>query len=256
MNRSQRPPDELHPFGHGKELYFWTLVVAVLVFAVGGGMSMYEGILHLAHPEPATHGVWTYVVLGGAAVFEGTSWVFAWRSFNRERRARGVWETVTTGKDPTAFAVLFEDSAALVGLAVAFGGVWLSATLRSPIPDAIASILIGVILMVIATLLVRATLRLLVGQSADPAMVASIRETAGGDGAVQRVGRVLTVHFGPETVLAAVELSFSPDLNAEAIATAIDRIQRALKQRCPALRHVFLEAESLADVARHAPPAR
>ena len=250
VRRSQRPPDDRHPFGHGKELYFWNLVVAVLVFAVGGGMSAYEGILHLLNPHPAHHTVVTYVVLGAAFVFEGTSWLFAWRSFRREREGRGVWETIETSKDPSSFAILFEDSAALLGIVVAFAGVWSSQHWGSPIPDAVASIVIGGLLMTTASLLARATLRLLIGESADPETIERIRKLACEDSAVERVGRVLTVHFGPETVLAQLELFFARHLGAEEVARAIDRIQRRLKQADPTLAHVFIEAESLAALGR------
>jgi cation diffusion facilitator family transporter len=250
VRRSRRPPDARHPFGHGKELYFWNLVVAVLVFAVGGGMSAYEGIIHLANPHPSHHSNWTYAVLAAAFLFEGTSWSFAWRSFRREREGRGVWETIETSKDPSSFAILFEDSAALAGILVAFAGIWLSQRFASPAPDAIASIVIGAILMATASLLARATLRLLIGESADPETVERIRRIASQDDAVERVGRVLTVHFGPETVLVQIELFFAPRLGAEEVARAIDRIQRRLKDADATLKHVFIEAESLAALGR------
>jgi cation diffusion facilitator family transporter len=250
MRRSRRPADAQHPFGHGKELYFWVLVVAVLVFAVGGGMSAYEGIIHLVHPHPSHHGGWIYLVLGAAFLFEGISWLFAWRGFKRERGHRGFWETVSTSKDPSTFAILFEDSAALAGIVAAFLGVWLSSRLGSTIPDAVASIVIGGILMVTASLLARATLRLLIGESADPQTVAMIRRLAAEDPAVERVGRVLTVHFGPDNVLAQIELFFARHLGAEEVARSIDRIQRQLKQAEPTLTHVFIEAESLAALGR------
>jgi cation diffusion facilitator family transporter len=250
MRRSQRPPDDLHPFGHGKELYFWTLVVAVLVFAVGGGMSAYEGILHLIRPRAATHATWTYVVLSGALLFEGVSWTIAWRVFQRQRGRRRVWEVIATGKDPSVFAVLFEDSAAILGLLVALSGVFLSHQLDSPIPDGIASVAIGAILMVTAALLVRATLRLLVGQSADPELVRAIREQVWRDPMVRSVGRILTVHFGPDTIVVQIEIGFASGLGSEEVAGAIDRIQRGLTRAHPSLKHVFLEAERLADLAR------
>jgi divalent metal cation (Fe/Co/Zn/Cd) transporter len=213
---------------------------------------MYEGILHLIHPRPATHAWWTYAVLAGAFVFEGTSWTFAWRSFRRERGRRGIWEAIATSKDPSSFAVLFEDSAALLGLLVAFGGVWLSDRLASPIPDGVASLLIGAILMVTAALLVKATLRLLVGQSADPALVRAIRDEVGRDEVVKRVGRVVTLHFGPESVLAELEIAFVRRLQAEEVAAAIDRLQRGLKSAHPELSRVFIEAEHVADGAPEA----
>ncbi|HET6150957.1 MAG TPA: cation diffusion facilitator family transporter [Polyangia bacterium] len=253
VRRSRRPADARHPFGHGKELYFWNLVVAVLVFAVGGGMSAYEGIIHLINPHPASPGAWIYLVLGAAFLFESTSWLFAWRGFRRERAGRGVWETVGASKDPSTFAILFEDTAALAGILAAFAGIWLSRRLASPIPDAVASIVIGAILMATASLLARATLRLLIGESADPRIVAEIRRVAAEDAAVERVGRVWTVHFGPENVLAQIELFFARQLGAEDVARAIDRLQRRIKETDPTLTHVFIEAESLAALGRQRP---
>ena len=246
LRRSERPPDQRHPFGHGKELYFWTLVVAVMVFAVGGGMSVYEGILHLIHPRPAKHDLWTYAVLGAAFVFEGSSWLFAWRAFQKERRGRPIWETIADSKDPSSFAILFEDSAALAGLIVAFLGIWTSARFETPIPDGIASIAIGAILMTTATLLARATLRLVVGQRANPELERAIREFVAQDDTVERVGRILTVHFGPETIVAQIEILFAPTVSAETAARTIDRIERALKREHPALKQISIEAEARA----------
>jgi cation diffusion facilitator family transporter len=243
LRRSQRPPDELHPYGHGNELYFWTLIVAVMVFAVGGGMSVYEGILHLIHPRVAKHDLWAYGVLGGSLAFEGSSWAFAWRAFQKERRGRAIWETIAVSKDPSSFALLFEDSAAIAGLIVAFLGVWTSAHFRTPFPDGIASIVIGVILMTSATLLARATLRLVVGQSADPNLVRAIRDRVAKDDTVERVGRIVTVHFGPETVVAQIEIMFAPTISADATARAISRIDGELKKDHPQLKHISIEAQ-------------
>jgi cation diffusion facilitator family transporter len=244
VRRSQRPPDELHPYGHGKELYFWTLIVAVMVFAGGGGMSVYEGILHLIRPRVAKHDLWTYAVLGGALVFEGSSWVFAWRAFQKERRGRPIWRTIAASKDPSSFAILFEDSAAIAGLVVAFLGVWTSARFGTPVPDGVASIVIGAILMTTATLLARATLRLVVGQSADPKLVRAIRDQVAQDDAVERVGRIVAVHFGPETVVAQLELVFAPGISAEAAARAIGRIEQELKKAHPELTQMSIEAQA------------
>src|SRR5204863_8256857 len=151
--RSRRGPDASHPFGHGKEAYFWTIVVAVLVFAIGGGMSVYEGILRLMRPRPIEHGAWNYTVLGIAAVIEAASWVIAWRQFRVYRRGRSTWQTIRRTKDVTVLAVLFEDSAALAGLVVALAGLLLGHWLGSPSWDGGASIAIGAILMAVSVLL-------------------------------------------------------------------------------------------------------
>jgi cation diffusion facilitator family transporter len=249
LGRSERPADHRHPFGHGLELYFWTMVVGVMVFAVGGGMSVLEGVLHLVHPVAVVSTPWTYAVLGGSFLFEGTSWLFARRSFQKERAGRGIWETISVSKNPSSFAVLFEDSAALIGIVIAFGGVWLSRRLDSGVPDALASVCIGLVLMVSATLLVRATLRLLVGQSADEGIVNRIRELARAEPVVRSVGRVFTVHFGPENVVAQIELVFSRSLGSQQVAEAIDRLQSLLKADEPMLKHIFIEAETSSDAS-------
>jgi cation diffusion facilitator family transporter len=250
IRRGRVPPDEQHPFGHGKEVYFWTLVVAILVFAVGGGMSVYEGITHLLHPRHIEDPIWSYAVLAGSMLFEGLSWTIAWRQFQRSRTGRGLWTSIERSKDPTTFTVLFEDSAALVGLAIAAVGVTLGLLLHSPVPDALASMLIGLVLMTTAVLLVRATLRLLVGESADREIVDGIRTIASSDRAVTRTGRVLTVHFGPHDIVAQLELVFDPRLGADDVARSIDRMQRAMRDRYPDIKSISVEAESLAPAAR------
>ena len=143
VRKSRKPPDADHPFGHGHELYFWTLIVGVLVFAVGGGMSVYEGITHILHPRSAENLVWSYGVLGVAVVFEGTTWVFGWKAFSAERGRKGVLEAIHETKDPSTFTVLLEDSAALLGLIFAFIGIFLGSQLGLPELDGVASVLIG-----------------------------------------------------------------------------------------------------------------
>jgi cation diffusion facilitator family transporter len=244
LRRGQLPADEQHPFGYGKEVYFWTLVVAVLVFAVGGGMSVYEGIIHLLQPRRLENAIWSYAVLGGSILFEGTSWMVAWRQFKRGRAGRGIWQTIEDSKDPTTFAVLFEDSAALLGLLIATTGITLELLLRTSIPDAIASILIGLVLMGTALTLARATQSLLVGETADREIVDGIRRIAAADRGVSRTGRVLAVQFGPHDIVAQLELVFDPSLHAEEVARTIDRLEQALRKRYPDLKSISVEAES------------
>ena len=170
------PPDADHPFGHGKELYFYTLMVAVLIFAVGGGVSIYEGIQHVLHAEEAMDDpTINYIVIGLAILFEGFAWATALKGFLKVKGEYSVWQAVRTGKDPTLFAVLFEDTAAIAGLVVAAAGIYLGHALGRPEIDGIASILIGVILCVVAVLLLRESKGLLLGESASPAVRESIR---------------------------------------------------------------------------------
>jgi len=247
--RSARPADARHPFGHGKELYFWTTVVAIVVFAVGGGMSTYEGILHLVHPQPAENLGWTLAVLAVSALFEGVSWTIAYREFRAEQRGRTVWATVRGTKDPLVFTVLFEDSAALLGLVIALCGVVLAdLTGRSEL-DGAASVLIGVVLMCVAVLLARESKGLLVGESADEPTLRDVATVAGHDPAVEGVGRTLTVYFGPGTVVLNLELRFKRGLRSEELAGSVARIEQRLRERHPELKYIFIEGVASAAPA-------
>ena len=243
VRQSQKPYDANHPFGHGKELYFWPLIVAILVFSLGGGMSVYEGITHLAHPHRGDP-TWSYVVLGLAFAFESISAFFAFKAFRNEMKGGGVFETIRSSKDPTTFAVLFEDSAALAGLIVAFLGILLGDLLESPYLDGIASIVIGVILASVAVFLAYETKGLLIGEGVDPQTLASIRGIAAQDAAVQEVKKSLTMHFGPHEVLLGLDVEFKSHLSAQDVAAAINRMEAAIRARHPDLKHIFIEAKA------------
>lgn len=244
---SQRPPDETHPFGYGRELYFWTLIVAILLFGLGGGISVYEGILHLLDPVPIIDPTWGYIVLGLAFIFEGISWTFALRGFLAARGKRGIWETIHTTKDPTIVTVLFEDSAALLGLCVAFLGIFLADLLDNPYFDGVASILIGLILAAVASVLAYETRGLLIGEGADPHIVASIRRLVKQDSAVERVRRPLTMHFGPQDVFVGLDVQFRSTLSADEVETTVERLEKAIRRRYPMVKHIFLEAKSISN---------
>jgi len=246
IHLSQKPADEAHPFGHGLELYFWTLIVAILIFAVGGGMSVYQGIEHLRHPAPPGDPTWNYVVLACSFVFEGATWAVALKEFLAQKGNQGIWQAVRTSKDPTTFMVLFEDSAALLGLGVAFVGIFLDHLLGSGYLDAVASILIGLILAAVATVLAYESRGLLVGESADPRTVANIRKLVEGDAAVERVRPPMTMHFGPDQVLLTLDIQFRKELSAREVEVAVDRIEKKIRDRYPVIKHIFLEADSVA----------
>jgi cation diffusion facilitator family transporter len=245
VRQSRKPYDATHPFGHGKELYFWPLIVAILVFSLGGGMSVYEGITHLLHPH---HGdpTWSYIVLGLAFAFEGVSAFFAFRAFRKEMKGAGVVKTIRRSKDPTTFTVLFEDSAALAGLIVAFLGILLGDLFDNPYFDGIASIVIGIILATVAVFLAYETKGLLIGEGVDAETLASIRSIAAEDEAVQQVKKSLTMHFGPQEVLLALDVEFKQHLSASDVADAINRVEGAIRARHPEIRHIFIEAKALA----------
>lgn len=250
IRQSQKPADLAHPFGYGKELYFWTLIVAVLIFAVGGGISLYEGLNRLRHPEPLHDPTWNYLVIGLAMLFEGATWTVAFREFRKVKGDLSYWAAIHASKDPPTFTVLFEDIAALLGLSVAFLGIAMGHALNMPMLDGVASIVIGTILAAVAILLVYESKGLLIGEGVLPQTLASIRNLTESDPAVARLGRALSQHFGPDEVLLTMEIQFQPDLSAAAVASAIDRLDRTIRSRHPEVRHIFLEAQSLAAPAR------
>jgi len=245
LRQSRKPPDDNHPFGHGKELYFWPLIVAILVFSLGGGMSVYEGITHMIHPHRGDP-TWSYVVLGIAFAFESVSAFFAFKAFRKEFKGAGIFKTIKRSKDPTTFTVVFEDSAALAGLIVAFLGILLGDLLDNPYLDGIASIVIGVILATVAVFLAYETKGLLIGEAVDPQTLASVRSIAAEDPAVQKVRKSLTMHFGPHEVLLALDVEFKPQLSAKDITDAINRVEASIRARHPEIHHIFIEAKALA----------
>jgi cation diffusion facilitator family transporter len=249
LNRGARPADEHHPFGHGMEVYFWSLIVAVSIFGIGGGMSIYEGITHIQHPVQLEDPTINYVVLALAMVFESLSFSVAWRVFRKSRGSRRTLAAIHHGKDPSLFTVLFEDTAALLGLVVAFFGVFLSHRLNAPVLDGTASIIIGGILIVAALWLAYESRSLLVGEAADPEMVAAIREIALADPAVTGLGVVLTMHLGPDEVLLNIEVAFTPGLPAEEIHAAVHRIEESITVPYPEVSRIFIEVESLRGTA-------
>jgi cation diffusion facilitator family transporter len=245
VRRSRKPADAMHPFGYGKELYFWTLIVAIVIFAVGGGISAYEGLLHVLHPKPVEHPVWNYVVLALAVVFESYSFTVAFNAFQSAKGEQSIWQSIDTSKDPTTYTVLFEDSAALLGLVVAFAGVFFAHALDNPFFDGTASILIGIILSVVAVLLAYQSRDLLVGEAVDPKTLENIRRLAESDPRVEGVKNALTMHFGPHTVLLAMDLRFRSDLSAAEVEETIDRLEEAIRKEHPDVKHIFIESESL-----------
>ena len=245
IRRSARPPDDLHPFGHGLELYFWSLLVAILIFGVGGGMSFYEGITHIRHSTKPGDPTWGFVVIAAAFVFEAISWTVAYRGFCRVRREKGFWRAARESKDPPQFLVLFEDSAALAGLVIAALGLFLSHRFDDPRFDGVASILIGLLLAAVAIFLARESRLLLVGERADPKIVRSIREIVEADPATVRAGQPLTMHLGPDAILVNLDVQFRRNLAAAELEKAIERLEEKIRRKHPEVQRIFLEARSL-----------
>ncbi len=255
LARSQAPPDESHPFGHGKELYFWSLIVAILLFGVGGGMALYQGISHMITPHPLENAFWAYVVLAVAGVFEATSFTVAVRELLRRRGSRTFWQGVHLSKDPSVYTTFYEDLAALLGLAVAFAGIYLGQRFHDPHFDAGASIVIGVMLCIVAITLVYETRGLLIGESASPEIVTSIRSIVDADPAIRAARAPLTMHLGPLDVLLNLDVEFEPGLSAREQVAAVSRIEDAIRRRHPAIRRIFIEARRLSEEGAGGGPA-
>jgi len=244
LKRAQRPPDKNFPFGYGKEIYFWSFIVAILIFALGAGVSIYEGIIHLLHPKPITTPYINYIVIGFAMMFEGFAWYFAFKEFTK---SKGKWSyimAVQRGKDPSIFVVLFEDSAALIGLVVAFLGIFLGQVTGIVYFDGAASIIIGLILAGTATWLAYETKGLLIGESANDSIVQGIRELASGHDYVEHVNEVLTLHMGPDFILVNISLDFMDEATADEIETTVEKLDKEIKKNYLQVKRVFVEAEA------------
>jgi len=242
LKLSQRPATPEHPFGHGKELYFWSLIVAVLIFGVGGGLSFYEGVQQVRHPQPMQDPMWNYVVLGVAAVFEGSSFVIALRQFLTQAGSTPFWEALHRSKDPTTYTVLAEDSAALIGLVVAAVGIALSQGLDKPVLDGAASLIIGLLLAGVAVALTWESRSLLIGEGIRPETARAIRSIALAQPKVRDVGRVLSMYVGPDDVLVTMDLDFDDGTAAADAGAAIAAVERQVRERYPMIKRLFIEA--------------
>lgn len=250
LRRAKRPADDRHPFGYGMELYFWAFVVAILIFAVGAGVSLYEGVLKILEPHPITSPLVNYLVLGAAIVFEGVAWTMAFKEFQRTRGTRGLLEAVRQSKDPALFTILFEDSAAMAGLIVALVGIYLSQALDMPWLDGAASVGIGIILAVVAMLLAYECKGLLIGESADKSLVDNVSRIMRSDPTVNRLNELRTMHMGPQDVLLAVSVDFRDGLSVGEVENTIFRLERQIKQQYPEVRRLYIEVQSHGDHKR------
>lgn len=244
LHKAKKPPDTQFPFGHGKEVYFWSFVVAIMIFAFGSGISLYEGVIHILHPEPVQNPLINYVVLGLALIFEGGAWFFAFKEF---RQIKGPWsyvQAVQRGKDPTIFMVLFEDSAAVLGLLVAFLGIWLGQLTGLVYLDGIATFMIGLILGGTAIWLAYETKGLLIGESANPEVVQSIRNIAKHLPGVEHVNEVLTMHMGPEFILVTISVDFQDSVTSQEMERSVAKLDKEIKAHHPFVKRVFVEAEA------------
>ncbi len=244
MRRAALPPDAQHPFGYGRELYFWSFIVALLVFALGAGVSVYEGIGHINHPEPISRPFINYIVLGLAAVFETGSWVVSLRQFREAKGELGYYEAFRRSKDPPTFMVLFEDSAAIVGILVAALGTVAAVSLHDPRFDGAASIVIGLVLAVTALLLARESKSLLIGERADARLGESILSIAAGERSISRANGVLTMQLAPDQIVAALSLDFEDHLTAAQIEEAVMDIERMVRAAHPDVVALFVKPQT------------
>lgn len=248
LRSSRRPADGGHPFGYGKSLYFWTTIVAISIFGIGGGMSLYEGISHIRHVAPTAElgdPTMAYIVLGIAMVIEGASFSIAIKQFMRAKGELGARQFMNQSKDPSLYTVVLEDSAALLGLMFAFLGIFLGHLFNNPYLDGMASIAIGLLLMTVAWFLVSRTMDLLLGEGVGPAMMADIRRRVESDPSVQRAGEILTMYMGPNDLLINMGVCFEPGTTAEQMHESIRRIESDLRRAYPETNRVYIEAESL-----------
>ena len=256
MKRSSRPADPLHPYGHGKVLYFYSLLVAVYIFGFGGVLAFYRGIAHLRHPEPTMHTGWNYIVLALASVIDFYSWRISYRALLEQKDAEeSLWDEIVGSKDPTVFTIFLEGSAALVGAFLAFLGIFLGSVLHNPYLDPAASILIGVLLACVAVLLGRESGALLVGERTNRSSIKRIRRVIEQDVAVEAVGALLTMQLGPDQVLLTVDVKFRRGLEIQELESTIDRLKRRIQHEEPMITRIFLEADSLKWPDRQPPQA-
>jgi cation diffusion facilitator family transporter len=244
LHRGAVRPDRDHPLGYGREVYFWSFAVALLVFALGAGVSLHEGITQVLNPEPIQNAAANYVVLALSALIGGSSWWITLRTFKGEKRYSEIFGAIRRSKDPPSFIVLFEDSAALIGLGIAFVGIYLSASLNSPVLDGVASILIGLVLAVTAALLARETKSLLIGERADQIITDSILRIAGEMEGVAHANGVLTVHLAPSQILVALSLEFADELRTSEIETKGTELEYRIRLNHPAVVALFVKPQS------------
>ena len=243
QKKAKRPADEAHPFGYGRELYFWAFVVAILIFAIGAGVSIFEGWRHIQEPEPLTSPTINYVVLAISFALEGSSWTIAVREFAKAKGDMGWWDAIHRSKDPAGFIVLFEDSAALAGLVIAGVGIWASHAFNEPRIDGAASIAIGVILALVAVLLARESKGLLIGERADPAIIATIRRIVAAHPAIISVNHVRTIHTAPDSIFAAISADFDDAVTMGHGETMIETMEDELRAAVPTLSSIYIRPE-------------
>ena len=249
LKQSQKPADSLRPFGYGKELYFYSFIVSILIFGLGGGISIYQGVTHVLHPEPLEDPTWNYVVLALSIVFEGTSLIIAAREFNKSREGLSWWDAIVRSKDPSNFLVLFEDGAAVAGLLLVMICIFLGHQYDLPALDGVGSILVGLILVFVSVILARESRSLLMGEGIMPENQKKIIAIAEHDPAVLKVQHLLSTYQSPEVIVLMLIITFKDHLETAEINDAIERIRQAIKEQYKLVRFVIIQPESLEEIS-------
>ena len=244
LRRAEKPADETHPFGYAKEIYFWSFVVAILLFSIGAGVSFYEGVEKVLHPEEIKHVYINYIVLGFAMVFESIALWIAVLEFNERRGSKPVLRAIQESKDPSLVTVLMEDTAAMIGLTFALVGITLAHVLEMPVFDGLASIAIGCVLASAATLLAWETKSLLIGEAASPHLIRGVRQIVGAQRGILRTNEVLTMHLGPSDVLVNVSVDFHDNLDSAEIERSVSEMESRIKMLFPEVSRLFIEVQS------------
>jgi cation diffusion facilitator family transporter len=252
VTRGKRPADESHPLGYGLELYFWTLIVAVVIFGAGGSVSIFEGIGRLLEPRPLENALWSYIVLGASLALEAVSWIVAYRALRGRAGGKTTWRVIRESKDPTVFTVLLEDTAALLGLLIALSGTVLQQ--RGMLyADGSASVGIGVVLCCVAFIVIRESRGLLIGESAAPSVRDGIRRLLADEAAIERVDKIVTLHLGPDNVLLVLSLAFASRPHAD-IAQALERIRERISSEFPVIKTSTIALSSIAPATADTNP--
>lgn len=244
LKRSQKPADDYHPLGYGRELYFWAFIVSMLIFGLGGGISIYQGIEHILHPEELGDPKWNYVVLGLSFLFEGISLIIALKAFNKSRNGLTWWKAIVKSKDPASFLVLFEDAAAVLGLAVVFVFMVCSHAFNRPYLDGVASVIVGLILVFVSFILARESSSLLLGEGIGPISQKKIKDLVETDPTIITVQNILSTYQSPEEIVLMLMVIFKDDLRTQDITAAIDRIRENVKLNSPLIKFVIIQPES------------
>jgi len=243
IHRSNRQRDKTHPFGYGRELYFWSFIVSILIFALGAGVSFYQGVNHIRHPQLADDFVWNYAVLGISFLSEGSSFLIALKEFNKTRGEEPLWQAIKRSKDPATFMVLFEDGAALLGVLAVFICLYIGQQTKNPYLDGVASLLVGLILTIASALLARESRSLLMGEGisdqTEQAIVALIEKGF----SPTKVKKMFSIYESPEEVLLVLVLSFQPDIRTEGLNDKIDEVKKAIREKYPKINYIIIQPD-------------